>query len=220
VTGERIEVPDSWTEAQRDGLRSLLAQAPIDVEWVSDDAFTCSERDAAQVRGLLEHLADGDHRVELLVAGCGLRLAGWLLDTLVLGVLGLALRLVGMTGWPRAVAFEVLFAIDAIVLVTRCGGNVGNLIVRTQVVVMDDASRPHLGRAAIRWAVIQVPILVAAIFGAWWFAPLWWIPVYGPILFTPLRQGLHDRAAGVVVVARREVGERWSLANIANRVRR
>ena len=157
---------------------------------------------------------------ERVIAGYGLRFAGWLLDTLVLGLLGLALRLVGVTGSPRTVAFEVLFAINAIVLVARCGGNVGNLLVGTEVVVDGDATRPGIGRATVRWAVIQIPILVASIFGAWWVAPLWWIPVYGAILVTPLRQGLHDRAAGVVVVDRRGVGERWSLANVADRVRR
>ena len=157
---------------------------------------------------------------ERVVAGYGLRFAGWLLDTLVLGLLGLALRLVGVTDTSRAITFEVLFAINAIVLVAWLGGNVGNLIVGTEVVVADDATRPHLGRAAVRWGVIQIPILVASIFGAWWVAPLWWIPVYGAILVTPLRQGLHDRAASVVVVDRRGGGRRWSLTNLADRVRR
>ncbi len=157
---------------------------------------------------------------ELLVASRGLRFAGWLVDSLVVGLLGLAPLLVGITGWPRFLLFEVLAAVDAIVLVAWLGGNVGNLVVGTQVVVADDARRTSAGRAAIRWAVLRVPLYLGALLGAWWFAGIWWIVVYGPILFTPLRQGLHDRAAGVVVVNSRFGPERWSFANVFRRVAR
>jgi hypothetical protein len=37
--------------------------------------------------------------------------------------------------------------------------------------------------------------------------------VFGPIFFTRLRQGLHDRVAGVLVIKSRYVPERWALAN-------
>ena len=78
----------------------------------------------------------------------------------------------------------------------------------------DDARRTSAGRAAIRWAVLRVPLSLGALVGVWWFAGIWWIVVYGPILFTPLRQGLHDRAAGVVVINSRFGPERWSFANV------
>ena len=157
---------------------------------------------------------------ERLVASRGLRLVGWLVDSLVVGLLGLAPLLVGITGWPRFLIFEVLGAVDGIVLVAWLGGNVGNLVVGTQVVVADDAHRAGAGRAAIRWAVIRVPLYVAGLFGAWWFTLIWWVVVYGPILFTPLRQGLHDRAAGVVVINSRHGQERLSFANVFRRVAR
>jgi hypothetical protein len=157
----------------------------------------------------------------LVVAGPGLRFAGWLVDTLVVGLIGLALRLVGVTGWPRYAAFEVLVLLDAIVLVAWQGGNVGNLVVRTQVVVADDASRVGAGRAAVRWMVIRVPRYLAALLGALWLVVVWWIVVYGPILFTQLRQGLHDRTAGVVVITSRHLPEGWTFTNaILGRVRR
>jgi uncharacterized RDD family membrane protein YckC len=90
----------------------------------------------------------------------------------------------------------------------------------TPFAVLDDAARPGFARATIRWLVIRIPAWIAIALGAWWVGGIWLVVVYGPILFTPLRQGLHDRAAGVVVVMRREVGERWTLANLAHRVRR
>jgi hypothetical protein len=161
-----------------------------------------------------------DHLRELVVAGPGVRFAGWLVDSLVIGLLALAIRLVGVTGWPRALAVEALVALDAVALVVWAGGNVGNLVVGTQIVVLDDAARPGFARATIRWLVIRIPAWIAIALGAWWVGGIWLVVVYGPILFTPLRQGLHDRAAGVVVVMRREVGERWTLANLAHRVRR
>jgi hypothetical protein len=161
-----------------------------------------------------------EERVELLVAGRGLRFAGWLVDTLVVGLLGLAPLLVGITGWPRFLTFEVLAAVDAIVLVAWLGGNVGNLVVGTGGGGGEDARRCGVGRAAIRWAVLRIPLYVAGALGAWWFTGIWWIVVYGPILFTPLRQGLHDRAAGVVVINCRYGPERWSFATVFRRVAR
>jgi hypothetical protein len=235
VNRERVEVPAAWTAVQRDGLRSLLEQTRIDVDW-DGDAFTCSSRDAEQVRGLLAYLegkdADrtGDQerplpspgRRELVAAGPGLRFVGWLVDTLVLGLLGLGLRLVGVTGWSRFIAFEALVAIDAIVLVAWLGGNLGNLVVGTQVVVAESAEPVGAGRAAIRWAVVRVPAyVVAGLLDAVWFIAIWWIVVYGPILLTQLRQGLHDRAAGAVVITSRHLPEGWTFTNaILGRVRR
>ena len=64
--------------------------------------------------------------------------SGWLVDTLVVGVFGLGLRFVGVTGWPRFLAFEAVVLVDAVVLVAWLGGNVGNLVVGTQVVVAED----------------------------------------------------------------------------------
>ena len=147
-----------------------------------------------------------------VVAGRGLRFAGWLVDTLVVGLLGLIPLLFGVGGWTRFVVFELLAAVDAIVLVAWLGGNVGNLVVGTQVVVAADASRTGTGRAAVRWAVLRVPLYLGALVGAWWFSAIWWPVVYGPILFTRLRQGLHDRAAGVVVITSRHHPDGWALA--------
>jgi hypothetical protein len=162
----------------------------------------------------------GDEFREFVVAGRGLRFVGWLLDSLVIGLLALAMRLAGVTGWPRGLTVEALVALDAVALIAWLGGNVGNLLVGTHVVVVDDGTRPGVARATIRWLVIRIPGWIAIALGAWWVGGIWLVVVYGPILFTPLRQGLHDRAAGVVVVASRDVSERWSLARVANRMRR
>ena len=75
---------------------------------------------------------------EVVVAGRGVRFVGWLVDTLVVGLFGLVLRFVGVTGWPRFLAFEAVVLVDAVVLVAWLGGNVGNLVVGTQVVVAED----------------------------------------------------------------------------------
>lgn len=235
MSRERVAVPARWTAARRDGLRYLLEQAGIDVAWDGDDGFTCAPSDTDRAEELVAYL-EGKHDAvdgvesppsagrlrELVVAGPGLRFVGWLVDTLLLGLLGLALRLVGLTGWPRFIAFEALVAIDAIVLVAWQGGNLGNLVVGTQVVVADDAGPAGAGRAAIRWIVVRVPAyVVAGLLHAVWFIPVWWVVVYSPILFTRLRQGLHDRAAGVVVITSRHLPAGWTFTNaILGRVRR
>lgn len=230
----RVELPTTWTATQRDGLRYLLEQAQTVVEWDGDDAFTCDPTDTQPVEELIAYLEgkDGDHaesssslpigdRRELVVAGRGLRFVGWLVDTLVVGLFGLALRLAGITGWPRFVAFEVLVLLDAIVLVAWLGGNLGNLVVGTQVVVAENARRTGAGRAAVRWSVIRVPMYLAALVGTVWLVAVWWIVVYGPILFTQLRQGLHDRAAGVVVITSRQLPEGWTFTiAVLGRMRR
>jgi hypothetical protein len=150
---------------------------------------------------------------ELLVAGRGLRLAGWFFDVIAFALVSVVLLLAISSPGPRFVVLEILAAVDAIVLVVWLGGNVGNLIVGTQAVMADGATRPRWGPATLRWAVIYVPYVVAGFASAWWFAALWSIVVYGPILFTPLRQGLHDRAARVLVVKSRSLPEHWGLAN-------
>ena len=158
---------------------------------------------------------------EVVVAGRGLRFVGWLVDTLVVGLFGLVLRFVGVTGWPRFLAFEAVVLVDAVVLVAWLGGNVGNLVVGTQVVAAEDARRTGAGRAAIRWSVIRLPMYLAALVGAVWLIAVWWIVVYGPILFTQLRQGLHDRAAAVVVITSRQLPEGWTFTNaVFGRMRR
>ena len=62
---------------------------------------------------------------------------------------------------------------------------------------------------------------LAALVGAVWLIAVWWIVVYGPILFTQLRQGLHDRAAAVVVITSRQLPEGWTFTNaVFGRMRR
>jgi hypothetical protein len=230
VTRQRVELPSTWTEAQRDGLRSLLEQTEIDADWEGELVFTCSAADAEQALGLVSYFdgddravdaaarpppnadSDGDPR-ELAVAGRGLRLAGWFVDVVVFALISAVLLALVSSAWPRFVVLQVLYAVDAIALVVWFGGNVGNLVVGTQVVQADDATRPTVGQATVRWAVIAVPVYVAGIAGAWWFGGVWGIVVYGPILFTRLHQGLHDRAARVLVITSRYLPERWAFAN-------
>ena len=84
---------------------------------------------------------------------------------------------------------------------------VGKTVVGTRVVATSDGSLPGVRRATVRWAVVVGPtfltlgmqggrgLLVDAILGN-----LWMIVVYVGVLNHPLRQGLHDRAAGRNVV--------------------
>ena len=131
---------------------------------------------------------------ELVVARRGRRLGGWFLDALVFFACSIVLDVAGVSVWPRYLTLQVLETLNAVVLVAVAGGNLGNLAVGTRVVVAGDGSRPGYGRTSIRWIVIAVPLDAFGLAGLPRAAWLCGVVVYGPILFTTLRQGLHDLA--------------------------
>jgi uncharacterized RDD family membrane protein YckC len=88
-----------------------------------------------------------------------------------------------------------------IVMLGTAGRTIGNFVTRTRVEMFDDRSRPTWRAAVIRGVVPYAFVWLA------WVAPpfdlletVWSFAVYVPILFKPEFRGLHDRAAGVMVL--------------------
>jgi uncharacterized RDD family membrane protein YckC len=71
------------------------------------------------------------------------------------------------------------------------GQTVGKMALRIRVAALPDGGNPGLGRALVRWLV---PVAMNIVPGLGLVA-------YVPIMFDPLRQGLHDKAAATVVVS-------------------
>jgi uncharacterized RDD family membrane protein YckC len=65
------------------------------------------------------------------------------------------------------------------------------MALRIRVAALPDGGNPGLGRALVRWLV---PVAMNIVPGLGLVA-------YVPIMFDPLRQGLHDKAAATVVVS-------------------
>jgi uncharacterized RDD family membrane protein YckC len=71
------------------------------------------------------------------------------------------------------------------------GQTVGKMALRIRVATLPDGGNPGLGRALVRWLVPVVMNIVPGL----------GLVAYVPILFDPMRQGLHDKAASTVVVS-------------------
>jgi uncharacterized RDD family membrane protein YckC len=73
------------------------------------------------------------------------------------------------------------------------GQTPGKMVVRISVVRVENGDRPGWGRALMRSVLPAVANLV----------PFGGLIVYGWLLWDPRRQGLHDKVAQTLVVARR-----------------
>jgi uncharacterized RDD family membrane protein YckC len=235
VGEERVELPDGWSADQCDGLRYLLEQTDVAARWDGPTSLQVARGDREQVDGLIsyleeapgddgatdpgEHRADADDQLDrfaddprtVLVAGFGLRLAGWLVDNLVFWIAAVVLRIAlspGAAFWGG----QVLACAYCVLLVGLTGKTLGNRAVGTRVVVADDATRPGLRRGALRWGVVFVPAFAAFLVTGFWLLVPWEIAVYLPVLFTRLHQGVHDLVADVLVVNERLPPERWAVA--------
>jgi hypothetical protein len=222
---------EGWTAAQRDALGFLLDDANIAVEWgpnavlVPAEAVarahrfiafigTPSEAAVAPVSPPLPSLdavvwtVDPDRPLpaaDLSISDAatpGLRLGGFLIDSLLITLVFLPAALLG--GWTGASIQIVLVACYEIGMVGLLGRTVGNIAVRTSVVRIDDGDIPGLRAGFIRWFVPQVGFLAVLAFS--WpegVSVLWSVAVFAPILSGPTYRGLHDRAAGVMVLDHR-----------------
>jgi uncharacterized RDD family membrane protein YckC len=164
-------------------------------------------------------------RTTTALASYGQRVGGYLLDVVVVLPLAIvllslrwdSLRVVfdyisahpGQTSIPstlmsqlqdalRPIAFGTAaawFAYNTVMVAWR-GQTIGKIGAHTKVVRAAPDAEPRVGpgRAAIR---AIVPMLGAILPVLGWIVP---IVVYGAMLFTPRRQGLHDLAAGTIVV--------------------
>lgn len=222
-----------WTASQRGALELLLTGWEIPHEWSRAHVVVPAAR-ADQVEDLLEGLGPEPQpagpvqdepaaeevvrRTEHVIAGPGRRLLGSLVDGAVWTVVGLGLSFTGLSGDDAGFAHDVtmagVIAAYEIVSVALWGRTIGKLVAGTRVVALASGAPPGWSRAALRWAVPSVVGLLSLFQGdglvagvAFMFSGVVTIVVYVGVLHKPLRQGVHDRAAGTVVVLVSTAGE-------------
>lgn len=148
-------------------------------------------------------------------ANIGTRFWARLIDGVVLAVPSLTLTLASsdIEGgrfdtplWVRAATLAIA-AIYEIGFVAMTGQTIGKRLLKIQVVDVTTGRPPSLGSATVRYLVPAVPALLPGI-GA-----LLGLLVYVSAIWSPTRQGWHDRAAGTVVVrtaARQAITGGWA----------
>jgi len=137
------------------------------------------------------------------VASVAQRVGGALVDGLLTSMVVVVPLLLGVidaddlqgqlpAGW--AVALLAFGAAYTIVPTARWGQTLGKVAVGTRVVAEADGSLPGWRRAAIRWAV---PGFVGRLpYVGIWFS----LAVMASLVLDDRRRGLHDKAAGTIVV--------------------
>jgi uncharacterized RDD family membrane protein YckC len=139
----------------------------------------------------------------VILTPIGRRVLGALLDGVVIGVpLALALlpfalpsgKLTDNQLFIAGVASAVLSVIYHTVAIAVFGRTVGKLALSCRVVRSDDGGRIGWSAAAIR---ALIPSIAAALPG---IGILLLVPVYGLAMVDQRRQGMHDKAAGTLVV--------------------
>jgi uncharacterized RDD family membrane protein YckC len=93
-----------------------------------------------------------------------------------------------------AIAGFLFLALYEIVPIALWGRTPGKVVVGTRVVGMDDGRVPGWKRSLLRWAL---PALAWRIKVVGWVLPL---VLRGTLVTDPLRQGVHDKLAGTIVV--------------------
>lgn len=216
----RISVA-GWSHDQRDALAFLAEDTAIALAWVDADTIEIDARDERRIRGVIAFLTapapvinerdlppvvdppahwERGAVARNWVAHPGLRFAGYLVDAFVLGVCSFVTwALFGpdtyvVVAWLTSAAYRIG-------LIGLRGRTLGNAAVHTRVARLSDGEVPGVGIAAARWLVLEGAALLGVVLDlpALLFL-IWEVAVIAPVFFTPLRQGLHDRVAGVVVV--------------------
>ncbi|MFN8018766.1 MAG: RDD family protein [Acidimicrobiales bacterium] len=158
-------------------------------------------------------LADGDP-YGLPIASRGGRFLAYLLEGVLFGIAIIGLQTVNQ-GLGRFVGLGVS-VVSGLVLVAVMGGTVGMLLYGLRVVAVGRAWEVPVLPIAPGWSVATVRYLVAVWPGLLgqllWFTGLgepgwvarissgWSIICFAPILWDPMRRGLHDRVARTLVV--------------------
>lgn len=137
----------------------------------------------------------------LPLAAPGQRLAGALVDGALFQIASLLLVGVGQraAGAITAVAY---LAYEVVMVVWR-GQTLAKLALGTRVVDGGSGRVPTLWQAATRAAVPLAGVVADAALGSAGVGVLWVIVVYGSVAVDERHRGLHDRAAGTLVVADR-----------------
>jgi uncharacterized RDD family membrane protein YckC len=175
-------------------------------------AFRAMEPHAARITPALPfgiHAADVQEDATLatgessaVLATAGSRLLARTLDVLLVAAAVLSLLAVAGTYpndpsaiLPGIVWLVFLSAAYEVTLVGTRGQTIGKMVLHIRIAALPDGGVPGFGRAALRWAV---PVVMNVV-------PFAGLLAYVPIMFDPVRQGVHDKMAGTVVVSTRGV---------------
>ena len=150
------------------------------------------------------------HR-EHVIAGPGRRLLGAVVDGVVWTGVRAGLSYAGPFGDDAALALDVtmigLIAAYGIVSTALWGRTIGKLVAGTRVVGLESGATPGWSPAVLRWAVPSIVSLASLFQGdggaaglAMVISAVVTIAIYVGVLREPLRQGVHDKVAGTVVV--------------------
>jgi uncharacterized RDD family membrane protein YckC len=154
--------------------------------------------DVAQIRA-----TDGATPAWFVEPTFGQRLTAAVVDGFLVLLVAIALGRLPVTDAVLRGIVVSLTAIYVIGGITLTGRTLGKQLLGIRVASMADGELPALGSAAMRWLVVTAPALVPWVVPSLRaIAPFVTLAVYLPILQPPLHRGLHDRAAGTVVVAK------------------
>lgn len=132
------------------------------------------------------------------VATPGRRLAGALVDGAALQVAGLLLG--GFAPRTATAISAVAYLAYQVAFVAWRGQTLAKLALGTRVVDAATGGRPILWQAATRAVVPLAGVVVDVALGTAGVGALWVLAVYGALLLDERLRGLHDRAAGTMVV--------------------
>ncbi|MCB0962209.1 MAG: RDD family protein [Acidimicrobiales bacterium] len=140
------------------------------------------------------------------------RLLAFLLESYLLAALGLGLARVLSASGAWIVVLGLLVA-NGVVLVATTGRTVGMQVLDVRIVDATDGRSPGWLRSTVRFGVLAGPGVILTALGPLagpaldqllrGVANLWLVVCVAPILVDPYRRGLHDRAAGTLVVGAR-----------------
>jgi uncharacterized RDD family membrane protein YckC len=139
--------------------------------------------------------------------------AGWL-DGFIIAMVtyGLLQSLGALDPWVAGwVAFVVAEWVVVVIPMALTGRPPGARAVGTVVITMDDDRVPGWSKSALRWFVAHLPVFIGAVvvavgapdgvIGILWVLQLaGLVAIYAGVFFDAQGQGLHDRAAGTIVV--------------------
>ena len=132
------------------------------------------------------------------LASPGQRLGGALVDGAALQVA--ALSVAGLDRPLAAVVSTTMYFAYVVALVAVRGQTLGKLALGTRVVDTATSGLPTLWQAATRAVVPLAGVVVDVALGIRAVGAFWVLTVYGWLLVDEHRRGLHDKAAGTVVV--------------------
>jgi uncharacterized RDD family membrane protein YckC len=216
-----VSVPDEDDERARRLIDFLRPDAPR-AGGADRDGGGPSVPDA-HWNEIIAEIRASDPWVYAAVASPVLRFAGSLVDGFLYCVV--AIMLATVIGPAAAGQTVSVFVVVYLVLtVGLFGQTLGNLAARTRVVAPHGEGPPGLRAGFIRWLIPAAPTVLAVIASSFGtdlplgaLAFLWMLAVYLPILRGPSHRGLHDMAAGVIVVDDRLTQGRAGIASDQHR---